>query len=101
MFCLKKDILEERGVYEMKNFALAGPGLSGTHLMLRCLEKVGMQRILIGVHPHSRIVPKNSPCNVLFVYADPRDILLCAVNRSLNRSRLIKQSKLQPSTLPL
>ena len=69
----------------MKNFALAGPGLSGTHWMLNCFEKIGLQRIFIPRRLHTSIAPKNSSCNVLYVYADPRNILLCAVSRSLER----------------
>lgn len=72
----------------MKNFVLVGPGLSGTNLMFRCLKKIGLQRFEIGRHPHTRNVPKNSPCNVLYIYADPRNILLCAVNRSVKNSKL-------------
>ena len=87
----------------MKNFVLMGPGCSGTNLIFRCLTKTGLQRILLGRHPHTRIVPKNSrehadncecgrcreqpSCNVLYIYADPRNILLCSVNRTEKASK--------------
>jgi hypothetical protein len=86
----------------MKNFVLVGPGLSGTNLMRRCLEKIGMQRLTIGRHPHTRNVPKDSPCNVLYIYADPRNALLCAVNRTVKNSKLIqKYGQLKVTDLPL
>ena len=75
----------------MKKFAVVGPGLSGTHLMMECLREGGTQ-IYITNSPHTRIVPKISAGNVLYIYADPRNVLLNAVYKSLKK---IRQPKLR------
>lgn len=74
----------------MKNYTLVGQGLSGTGWMRQCLEKTGLIRRLdiYEERAHTKHAPKNHPCNILYIYADPRDILTCAVNRSLGETNV-------------
>lgn len=72
----------------MKKFTLVGPGLSGTTRMHSYfVNELGLERIMDSqegkCQTHTRIVPKERPCNVLFIYADPRNILLSCINRSI------------------
>lgn len=70
----------------MKKFIVFSPGLSGLHMMIRCLEKTRLRQVSnASHHVHTRIVPKISPCGILYLYADPRNILLCTLKRSLER----------------
>lgn len=80
----------------MKYFVLVGPGLSGTNLMNDYIgKKANLQRDK-DIHqdnPHTRIVPKSCPHNVLFIYADPRNILLSSVNRSVKKDLTLVPGK--------
>jgi len=75
----------------IKSFTLCSPGGCGSARMVYCLEKNGLIRVYpsqydkytskICIDNHRRVPPKNSSNKILYMYADPRDILLSSLNR--------------------
>ena len=69
-----------------KVFTLYSQGCCGSTQMVECLKKIGLKRIAAPCkrNVHTRWPPRIYDNNVLWMYADPRNILLSAISRSKN-----------------
>ena len=65
------------------NFALFSQGCCGSIHMVECLKAAGLIRACEPGYEaaHTRYPPFRSPCKVLYMYSDPRNILLSCINR--------------------
>ena len=79
---------------KVNNFTVCSQGCCGSARMVHCLEKSGLIRIYpsqydnytthLCIDNHRRIPPKNSSNKILYMYADPRNILLCSLNKGMS-----------------
>jgi len=65
------------------DFALYSQGCCGSIRMVECLKAAGLVRVCEPGYEaaHTRYPPFHSPSKVLYMYGDPRDILLSCINR--------------------
>ena len=65
------------------DFALYSQGCCGSIRMVECLKAAGLVRVCEPGYEaaHTRYPPFRSPSKVLYMYGDPRNILLSCINR--------------------
>lgn len=75
----------------MKTFALCSQGCCGSTKMVVLLKEIGLKRITpkdkkSSYNVHTRHVPPHFDGKMLFMYGDPRNILISSLNHSKNNA---------------